>query len=332
MGRTIGIVSGKGGVGKTTLTANLAFSMKNFNRTVVAVDCNITTPHLAHYMGSSGHTVTLNDVLKGKFSIPTATYYNKGVHIVPSSDFLEDLVNVNIEKLNNSLKILNMSNDIVLLDSAPSLGKEAMSTLQSCNEIILITTPQYPDFTDAIKVSLVAKEMGITILGIVLNKVGFSRNELSEERINSISGIPVIAKIPFDKYVVESVKYKTPMIQFKPFSRTSEEFNKLAASVLGESYKPRNRFNRFYQSLIFRTKTGSQLPNELRFTNENFKTEGDDILNYIKYSGDVSMNDLKKRFTMSDENIYKWCGVLEQDGKIKSEKSFFGNLRYRAAE
>ena len=62
--KIIGIISGKGGVGKTTFSANLAIALSNFGKRVVVVDCNITTPHLAYYLGAKNYSITLNNVLK----------------------------------------------------------------------------------------------------------------------------------------------------------------------------------------------------------------------------------------------------------------------------
>lgn len=64
--RVIGIVSGKGGVGKTTLVANLGLSLVKFGKSVTAVDCNVTTSHLGFNFGLHYYPKTLNNILKKK--------------------------------------------------------------------------------------------------------------------------------------------------------------------------------------------------------------------------------------------------------------------------
>ncbi|MHA1747571.1 MAG: P-loop NTPase, partial [Promethearchaeota archaeon] len=73
MSRIIGVMSGKGGVGKTTVVSNLATVLSGHQKNVTAVDCNITTSHLLMHFGKVYHPKTLNDVLKGKSSIADAT-------------------------------------------------------------------------------------------------------------------------------------------------------------------------------------------------------------------------------------------------------------------
>ena len=86
MTRVIGILSGKGGVGKTTLTGNLAVELAKLGKEVYAIDCNISTSHLGMYFGFYDYDITLNDVLRGSHEIEDSIYEHKsGVKIVPGS-------------------------------------------------------------------------------------------------------------------------------------------------------------------------------------------------------------------------------------------------------
>jgi septum site-determining protein MinD len=77
MTRIIGIVSGKGGVGKTTIVANLGAALASFyKKRVIIVDCNVTTSHLGLYLGMYYHPVSLNQVLRGEASMDDAIYYS----------------------------------------------------------------------------------------------------------------------------------------------------------------------------------------------------------------------------------------------------------------
>lgn len=75
MTRIIGVISGKGGVGKTTVVANLGVILASeFKKDVIIVDCNISTSHLALYLGMYYCPITLNQVLKGEAKIEDAMY------------------------------------------------------------------------------------------------------------------------------------------------------------------------------------------------------------------------------------------------------------------
>ena len=239
MARIIGIVSGKGGVGKTTLVANLGVALTNFEKRVTIVDCNVTTSHLGFYFDLYYYPKTLNQVLKDEISLEEATYHHpSGVRIVPAALTIEELIGIDI----NKLKSLDFGNaDIVLLDSAPGLGREAMSVLNACKEVIFVTMPFMNAVSDVIKCNRVAKYLGLEALGIVLNMWRKDFHELDEKDVEDLTGLPVIAKIPFDLNVQKSLAHRMPTVLFAPYSPASIEINKLAAWLIGEVYSPPKR-------------------------------------------------------------------------------------------
>src|SRR5437867_1215589 len=156
----VGIVSGKGGVGKTTLVSNLGYALKELDQKVLVVDCNVTTPHLSYYMGVSDFKYTLNDIFLGKIDPISAISYCDGVRYIPASLKMEDIINLDpalfreqISKLSSVYKF-----DFIFLDSAPGMGREAISVLNSSEELIFITTPFVPMVNDVLRVRRVLKE------------------------------------------------------------------------------------------------------------------------------------------------------------------------------
>lgn len=248
MTRVIGVISGKGGVGKTTVVANLGTILASeFKKDVIIVDCNITTSHLALYLGMYYCPVTLNQVLRGDAKIEDAMYeyHISGLRVIPASLSLGDLKGADIAKLKHSLKNLFGKADIVLLDSAPGLGREAMATLQASDEVIFINTPFVPSTMDIMKCHQVVNEMGIKPLGVVLNMVGKEKYELERKEVEQISEIPVISLIPMDKNVLKSLALKVPVYLFSPNSPSSIEMKKLAAKLIGKEYTPPNLLSGF---------------------------------------------------------------------------------------
>lgn len=248
--RVIGIVSGKGGVGKTTLVANLGLALVNFGKSVAAIDCNVTASHLGFNFGFHYYPKTLNNVLKKESQIADAVCLYNGLKVIPASLALEDLVGLDIEDLNSYVK--NLPNtEIVLLDSSPGLGKEAVSVLKSCDEIIFVTIPYLAAVSDVVRCNRLISQLGNKPLGIVLNMVTKKPHELTVGNVETLTGLPVISKIPFDKNIQKSLAIGKPIILSKPHSPASMEISKLAANILGEEYRPKGKiFSRFYY--IFR--------------------------------------------------------------------------------
>jgi len=240
MTRVIGISSGKGGVGKTTVAANLAIALSNFGKKVIAVDCNISTPHLTYYLGAYKYDTTINDVLRGKREITDALYQHNGVMFVPASLELKDLISIDVAKIKRHVnKLVNADMiDFIFLDSAPGLGREAVSILDASDEILFVTTPFYPNIRDVVRCVDVVNELGRKPVNIVLNMVRAGRYELSMRDTEAIIKMPVIGSIPYDKNVINSLALRRPVMKYKPNSVASIEFMRLAASLIGEHYEP----------------------------------------------------------------------------------------------
>jgi septum site-determining protein MinD len=251
MARIIGIVSGKGGVGKTTLTINLGAAFSYFfAKKVTVIDCNITTSHLGLYLGMYYCPITLNKVLRGEASIQEATYdHFSGMRVVPASLSVSELEGVDITLLRDSIKPIEAINDIILLDSSPGLGRESMGCLKACSEVLYIAESYVPSIIDIVKYQEVANELNLKQIGIVLNSVYNAKYEMNKKEVEELTKLPVLASIPYDKNVKKANALKTPVIIFNKSSPASKEILKLAALLIGEKLKSENSFTIFLNHL-----------------------------------------------------------------------------------
>lgn len=237
--QVIGVLSGKGGVGKTTLTFNLGAAMTDFGKSVVIVDGNMTTPNLGIHAGIPLYPTTLHDVLKGKVDIYDVMHIMpSGLKIVPASINLSDLAGVDPAYLGDHLRDLVGKLDYVLIDGAPGLGGEALSILNASHQVLGVSTPDLPALTDLLKSIRLVNESSREYLGTVLNMV---RNKPFEPKREHIEGLlednAILGSIPHDDSVRYALSKRMPVIHHKPNSRASVQIKALAANMTGSIYE-----------------------------------------------------------------------------------------------
>ena len=235
MSRVIGVVSVKGGVGKTTTAVNLATVLANdFNKKVLLVDANYYAPNLNFHLGILDPINTLNDVLQKKIKVFDAVYkHNLNFHFIASS-----LISRRVDpmKLRNEIKNIRSFYEIIILDSSPSLNDEMLSVMLSSDELLVVTTPDYSTLSTTLKAVRVAKQKKIPINGLVLNKVRGNKHELSLEDIENATGTHVLGMLPDEEKTIEAQHSLTPISHYLPESHIAVEYKKLAATLINENY------------------------------------------------------------------------------------------------
>jgi len=238
MGKTIGVVSLKGGVGKTSVVASLGSALSEFGKKVLLIDGNLSSPTLGLHLNVIEPERTLHHVLNRKARTKDAIYKIEGIeglHVMPASIF--NKMNVSPLHLRNRIKGLKRSYDVILIDSSPALDEETLAVILASDEILVITTPDRPTLSATIKAAKLAKQRGTPISGIVLNKVHNKDFEVSFDDVEGTLDIPVLAVIPYDLNVLKSLAEMKPYTLHNPNSKGSVEFKKLAGVLVGEKYK-----------------------------------------------------------------------------------------------
>jgi len=240
MGKIIVISSGKGGVGKTTTSVNLATALAKQGKNIILVDGNLTTPNIGLHLGLTKFPATLNDVLKGEVALTDATYIHPlGFKLVPGSLSIRSFSEINSRKLKDLFADLREMCDFVIVDSAAGLGNESLSILKNADEIIIVTNPELPAVTDAFKIVTLAKEIGIPVKGVVLNKVRKDNFDLGFRAIESLLETPITNIIEEDKAMRQALYKKKPIIHIKPKCNASRQYHHLAQKVHDGNYKVR---------------------------------------------------------------------------------------------
>jgi len=235
--KIIGVVSGKGGVGKTTTVVNLSAALMEFNKNVIAIDTDVKMSGLGLQLGMYYFPVTLNDVLMNRGNIFEAMYiHSTGLRIIPASLYMED---VKYSELKTVFEDSFLEGNIVLVDGPPGLQRDAMAIMRACPELLIVTTPEIPAITDAMKIISACRMLKTTPIGIIINMYRKrDPNQIKPKEIESICGLPVIGIVPEDKNVKKGIFKGIPGVILNPHSSSSIAFKRIAAHLIEEEYKP----------------------------------------------------------------------------------------------
>lgn len=235
MPKIIGVVSGKGGTGKTVSSINLALALHQFGEDVIVVDADTTASTLAMHLGFYTFPNKLQDVLNDDIDVSRTIYmHHTGLKFIPSSIDLDSL-NSDVSKLRLSLSRLN---GIVIVDAPPGLDKGSLSILDACDEVIVITNPEIPTVANGVKITRVATDMKKNVLGVVITRMRENAWELRPDEVEAMCETPIIGMIPEDHNVKRSIFDKTPIVAQSPFSPAAIEYKKVAARIIGKTYEP----------------------------------------------------------------------------------------------
>ncbi|MEM4662414.1 MAG: AAA family ATPase [Candidatus Diapherotrites archaeon] len=241
MGEIVSIISGKGGVGKTTVALNLAsaFNKKGYNTLVF--DGNVTSPTGALYLGYLPAEKTINNVLKGELELGGAILtHDSGVKLLTCSLGLADLKS-DYRRAFGLLRELKRNYDIIFIDAGAGLDEEAQMAIEASDYVIVVTNPELPATIDALRAVRLARAFNKKVLGVIVNKVNYGRPQLPVAEVGSIAEAPVIGSVVEDDAVQEAFAYNQPVVHMRPYARASADFMNIAAKILGEKESHKSR-------------------------------------------------------------------------------------------
>ncbi len=236
MGRVIALVSGKGGVGKTTITANLGIALAKRGLKVCLVDADIAMANLSLILNMQNSPITLHDVLLGEANVQDAIYDGpSGLKFMPSGLSLENYRRVDSERLQSVIEQVRPQFDFVLLDCAAGIEKNVMAAVSASDEVLLIAIPTSPSIADVLKAKITAQRLGSKPIGVIINLVRQEKGEIKKDDIMKMLELPVLSIIPHDDEMRRSTMQETPkpVILFKPSAPSSIAIQKAAAKLAG---------------------------------------------------------------------------------------------------
>ncbi len=233
MTKVISVISGKGGVGKTTIVSNLGTSLAQIGKNVVVIDANVTGANLGIHLGMPAvNPVTLNDVLRDDAFITQAMYrYKEGFSIIPAS---VGEIEANYGGLKNQMSRLLGSTDIILIDAAAGVSEEVEAAIDASDEVLIVTNPEYTAVLGAVTARKLAREKDKKLLGVIINRKMSEKHEMSVKEVELFLELPVIATIKDHHKVREAIAYRTPVVVHAPHSSVSRQIKNVAYKIAGE--------------------------------------------------------------------------------------------------
>ncbi len=205
MARKILITSGKGGVGKTTISANIGTRLAKMGYSVLIIDGDLALNNLDIVMGMENKVVyDISDITYGKCRAKQAVitdYYNPNLNILPSSKGVRALGLSNLA-LDGIMHDLDKNYDYILIDSPAGIDNAFAKVVGLAKEAIVVTTPHISAIRDADKMCSVLRSVGITDIKIVVNRVRgdlvVSGESISVDFISDFFRLPIIGVVPED--------------------------------------------------------------------------------------------------------------------------------------
>lgn len=236
------VASGKGGVGKSTVTANLAVSLAQQGKTVGVLDADVWGYSIPQLFGVRRQPVALNGTM-----LPVEAH---GVRLMSTGFFVDDgepviwrgpMLHKALEQFLSDVHWGDL--DILLLDLPPGTGDITMSVLELLPDaqLLAVTTPQRAAQTVAARVGRMARSMRMPVAGVVENMAQVCCPQCGAqsalfgagggEQLAKGMQAPLLARIPLDQALRESGDAGVPVVIAEPTAASAREFARLAAAL-----------------------------------------------------------------------------------------------------
>jgi septum site-determining protein MinD len=238
--RIIVVTSGKGGVGKTTVTANLSARMAMEGFKVVAIDADIGLRNLDVVMGLENRIVfNMVDVIEGSCKLPHALVRDKRVenlYLLPAAQTrTKDAVSK--EQMMDLCESLRGEFDFVFIDSPAGIESGFQNAAVGADEALVVATPEVSSVRDADRIIGLLESFGKRSINLIVNRVRpamvRSGKMLGVSDVMEILAIGLIGIVPEDDSVVVSTNKGEPLAMAN-LTPAAKAFEKIAGRILGK--------------------------------------------------------------------------------------------------
>jgi flagellar biosynthesis protein FlhG len=241
--RTVAVVSGKGGVGKSNVVANLAVAMADLGASVLVLDADLGQANLDVLLGVHPRADLLS-VLRGECALEDIVIEGPaGVRLVPAGSgdpLLADVDDLRRERLFREIGALAADADVVLIDTASGTSRQVAGFALAARELVLVTTPEPTAYADSYGLLKVLARQGLSTEPGVLVNLSSSVEDAEEvaHRLASVArrflkvNLHSLGHVPIDAALPQAVKRQEPVVLAYPNSPCARALTRLAARLL----------------------------------------------------------------------------------------------------
>ncbi|MCP2727105.1 septum site-determining protein MinD [Limnofasciculus baicalensis] len=241
MSRIIVVTSGKGGVGKTTVTANLGVAIARLGRTVALVDADFGLRNLDLLLGLENRVVyTAMEVLAGQCRLEQALVKDKrqdGLVLLPAAQS-RNKESVTPEEMKKLIGVLSQKYDYILIDSPAGIEMGFRNAIIAAKEALIVTTPEIAAVRDADRVIGLLEAQNIKRIHLIVNRLKPAMVQadqmMSVQDVQEILAIPLIGVIPDDERVIVSSNKGEPLTLAENLTLPAIAVQNIARRLEGE--------------------------------------------------------------------------------------------------
>lgn len=240
MSQAIVITSGKGGVGKTTTTANLGVALALSGCKVAMVDADIGLRNLDVVMGLENRIVyDLVDVVEGYCRLKQALIKDKrieGLYLLPAAQ-TKDKNAVNPDQMKELMNSLKEEHDFVLVDCPAGIEQGFRNAIAGADRAVIVTTPEVSAVRDADRITGLLEAAGFEKPELIINRLKpkmVAKGDMMDiPDIIDILAIDLLGVVPDDDYIVVSTNRGEPAVMVEE-SKAGQAYRNIARRLKGE--------------------------------------------------------------------------------------------------